>query len=231
MMRRFVAAVVCSVALQVIVPAPAQAWWERIEEWSGPGPFTGWTVDARLVCFGRGAGPDNQLETADDTKIATGGLVLSACRLEKRRAAIDLGMGFLKAKGSPLYAGGKEISLTILEPSFSWKVIERESLDFFDYGVGAGIYWLSSEAFPSVRGSFLEPLRLDFHATTQMSGNGRWWAGIPVFRVGLLVFPAGHETAAFAPSSEAPKRISRDKVWSVGIFADLQPLLNDLINR
>jgi hypothetical protein len=225
-MRRFFAAVVCSVALQAILPAPAHGWWERIEDWSGPGPFFGLTVDARLVCFGTDA--------KNQPLIASGGLVFSACRLnenEKRRASIDLGMRFLSAKDNPDYANGQEITLTTLEPSFSWRVIDNDNWDFFDYGIGAGIYWVSSEAFPSVRGSFLEPLRLDIHATTAMTANGRWWAGIPILRIGLLVFPAGHETTSFAPTTaEAAKRIPREKVWSIGIAADLEPLLRRITN-
>jgi hypothetical protein len=160
------------------------------------------------------------------------GLLYSACRLEnneKIRASIDLGMRFLKAKGTPKYANGEEITLTTLEPTFSWRVIADDRWDLFDYGMGAGFYWVSSKAFPAVRGTFLEPLRLDFHATTAMTGR-RWWAGIPVLRVGLLVFPAGHETTSFAPIPEASQRISRDKVWSIGISADLQPLLRRMMD-
>jgi hypothetical protein len=220
-MRRFFAVVVCSVVLQAVAPAPADAWWERIEDWSGPGPFSGWTIDARLVCFATG---DN-----DQPTIASGGLIFSACRLGKtgkRFASIDLGMRFLSADENPKYAGGKEITLTTLEPTFSWRVLPWDEWDFFSYGIGAGMYWVSSEAFPSVRGSFLEPLRLDFHATTEMSEATPWAALLPVFRVGLLVFPAGHETTAFLPSTpEAAQRIPREKVWSIGVSWDLEPLL------
>ena len=51
MMRRLFVALACCVVLQAILPAPVYGWWEKIEEWSGPGPFYGWTIDARLVCF------------------------------------------------------------------------------------------------------------------------------------------------------------------------------------
>jgi hypothetical protein len=221
-MRRLSVALICCVVLQAMLPTPALAWWEKIEDWSGPGPFYGWTLSGRLVCFTSG--------TDGITHVTSGGVVFSACRLDgrTRRASIDLGMRFLWADDDPRFANGQRISLTTLEPTFSWRVIESDKWDFFDYGVGAGVYWVNSTEFPSVRGSFLEPVRLDFHATTKMLGadNKRWWLGLPVFRFGLLVFPAGHDTAAFAPSPGTARRISRDWVRSYGIFVDLEPLLN-----
>ena len=233
-MRRLSIAILFCVVIELIVPTPAQAFWEWIEEWSAPGPWYGWTMDGRLVCFFSdvGAGRDNTLGTRDDTgRVQFGGLIYSACPIgkgQKRRASIDLGMGFLWAKDNPKYANGQRLSLTTLEPSFSWRVIEDPGWDFFDYGVGAGISWVSSVAFPAVRGSFLEPVRIDFHATTKMIGENydRWWLGIPVFRFGLLVFPAGHEPTAFAARADAAQRISRDWVKTVGIFVDLDPLIN-----
>jgi hypothetical protein len=233
-MRRFAAVLFCCFVFQGVFPTPAQAWWEFIEEWSAPGPFYGWTIDGRLVCFFSDVGPgaDRKRGTPDDTgRVQFGGIVYSACPIQKdqkRRAWIDLGMGFLWADHNPKYADGQRISLTTLEPSFSWRVIENKDWDFFDYGVGAGIYWVSSVAFPAVRGTFLEPVRVDFHATTRMIGTDykRWWLGIPVFRAGLLVFPAGHETTAFAARPDAAQRVSRDWVRTFGIFADLDPLIN-----
>ena len=224
-MRRFAVVLFCCFVFQGVCPTPAQAFWEFIEEWSGPGRFSGWTLDGRLFCFFTDGG--QKPDTTDDTEGARfGGLVYSACGLkanQKRRASIDLGMGFLWADKNPEYADRQRISLTILEPSFSWPVLAKSNnWDFFDYGVGAGIYWVSSVVFPAVRGTFLEPVRLDFHAPTKAP----WRYRIPVFRVGLLVFPAGHERAAFAPRDPSPARISRDWVVTYGLFWDLDPLIN-----
>ena len=145
-------------------------------------------------------------------------------------------MGFLWATDEtddPKYANGQRISLTTLEPSFTWRVIDNPNIDVVDYGVGAGLYWMSSEAFPSVRGSFLEPVRLDFHAATNWApqNSKRRWLGIPVFRFGLMVFPAGHETAALGAKPGTERRISRDWVRNYGIFADLDPLIRWLKDR
>ena len=220
-MRRLAVALMCCVALQAVLPAPVYGWWERIEQWSGPGPFTGWTIDARLACL---TSPGGGGEVT-----VTSGAIISACRIpsgQKRRASLDLGMRFLKAEGSDRFGQGKEISLTTLEPSFSWRVFDNEALDFFDYGIGGGVYWVSSEAFPSVRGVFLEPVRLDFHAPSMVQDKKNWWwLAIPVFRVAWLVFPAGHESSAFLPGPGAPQRIARDRVRSIGVFVDLDEVI------
>lgn len=51
-MRRVVLAVAVCLGVQLIFPAPAQAWWGWWDQLSGAGPFRGWEIEARLVCFG-----------------------------------------------------------------------------------------------------------------------------------------------------------------------------------
>jgi hypothetical protein len=97
--------------------------------------------------------------------------------------------------------------------------------DFVDYGIGAGFYWISSKAFPSFDGSFVEPIRLDFHHPTG-ENKGHWWR-VLVFRAGLLVFPAGFEPDAFLARPGVAHRISRDWVPYYGVFADVGSLFNN----
>lgn len=318
-MRRLFPILIGSWLLTLAAPQPAHAWWEWLEEFSGAGPWKGFDIDSRLVCFvdtngdksarvnasravrdatkstdtaraapsamawqdaltawrsafeeaeraaggqaykaieakrdaedaARAAGTDPMgLRSAAEAyeraakamqSVATGGdvrafaipgLLYSACALkpyERRRASIDVGMRFLWAKDDQRFAGGERISLTMLQPAFSWNVIDSRQWDFLDYGLGAGFYWISSEAFPSFSGGFLEPIRLDFHAPT----NAPTWAKIPIFRAGLLVFPGGFDTNAFAPRADVAHRIGRDWVKSFGIYADVEQILN-LLNK
>ena len=316
-MRRIGATLVCCIVFQLLAPTRAHAWWDWLEEFSGPGWFAGPDIEARLVCFRERisraealsnidrwskaaydetpksllGGPTTQyftgdrlvpITSADQAKsVAAGlrkattefaqlnslakrwqhlatavedlgtllaepepdkkrrmaslpvGVVLSACGLrtiERRRASIDLGFRFLRAKAEPDFASEKEIQLTTLEPSFTWRLTSDRNHDFVDYGVGVGAYWFSSEGFTSHNGVFLEPIRLDFHAPTSV-GEKYPWAALPMFRVGLLVFPGGFEPDAFAATSDVRTRIPRDKVWMFGIFADLEPLLGKYLNR
>ena len=50
----------CCVVVQLATPAPAQAWWEWLDQLSGPGPFTGWDFQWRVKCI-----PDTRVGAAD----------------------------------------------------------------------------------------------------------------------------------------------------------------------
>ena len=49
-MRRLALVVVLCGAFQVLSPVPAQAWFEKIDQLSGPGPFWGWDLQFRFAC-------------------------------------------------------------------------------------------------------------------------------------------------------------------------------------
>jgi hypothetical protein len=50
-MRRLFPIIIGSLLLQFTLPQPAHAWWEWLEEFSGAGPWKGFDIDSRLVCF------------------------------------------------------------------------------------------------------------------------------------------------------------------------------------
>src|SRR5687767_6423940 len=109
-MRRMFMLSVCAVLLHLVTPEPAHAWWEYIEPYSGPGPFYGVSLDARLLCIvDRAEGPK-----AFRVPSALG-VLTSSCRVEaneRRRAAIDLGARFVWADDNSRFANGDRISLT-----------------------------------------------------------------------------------------------------------------------
>lgn len=171
------------------------------------------------------------------------GVIYSACNLhrnERRRAAFDVGMRFLwtndkRFAGSRVstadgeeFVGGERISLTTIEPAFAWNVFSNTKYDVVEYGLGAGFYWISSRAFPSVTGGFLEPVRLDFHFPSNFVKTDALPRKIIrslVFRTGYLVFPGGFEPAAFAADPLDPvtnRRIGRDWVRYYGIYVDTE---------
>jgi hypothetical protein len=157
------------------------------------------------------------------------GVIYSACRLqrdERRRASFDIGMRFLWTHDDR-YVDGERITFTTIEPAFAWNIIDNPKRDIIEYGIGAGFYWISSKAFPSVTGGFLEPVRFDFHFPTNYAKED---APLPkkivrslVFRVGYLVFPGGFEPDAFLADPLDPvthRRIGRDWVRYYGIYID-----------
>jgi hypothetical protein len=226
-MRRIALTLVSTALMLVALPSPAAAWWEFLEELSGPGRFYGWDVDLRLFCLNDKFDP---ARSGDQTERIgpTVGAVVSACRVRKgyaRRMAVNVGARFMWADDNPRFANGQRISFTTLEPSVSFNLLSKyPSRDFIDFGFGAGAYWFSSEEFPSFNGAFIEPIRLEFHTTTNMKQNNKWMAAVPAVRVGYLMFPAGFETASFAAAPGGPPRISRDWALNVGVFFDLEGL-------
>src|SRR5690349_1044548 len=159
------------------------------------------------------------------------GLLLSICRPGesvtrgsnrtdyKPRAAFDLGARFVWSDDNPHFAQGKRISLTTLEPSVAIPLTSNfDRWDILDYGFGVGVYWFSSEGFPSFNGAFLEPLRLDVRLPVKNRLKSL------VFRYGLLVFPGGFEADRFNPDAGFGERISRDWVHSFGVHVDVGQL-------
>lgn len=214
----------CAVFLSVVsTPAHATYSWDWIDHLSGPGPFRGSVLDWRLVC----------LKEGKPVKIAiVGGIVGSACSYEKgeqRRASIDLNFGFLHAKGDARFADGKEIKLTTLEPTFSWRIWGP-----FEAGAGVGVYWFSAETFPSVSRVMLEPirfdvrpLRLNFNNPTKEFENEKnnWWQEILTLRAGWVVIPRGFEPNDFHAVSDAARRIPSEAVKTWGVFLDGEPII------
>ena len=53
-MRRAIVIVLAAVFLQLASPRPAAAWWDYIEQLSGPGPLRGVDVESRVVAHEAG---------------------------------------------------------------------------------------------------------------------------------------------------------------------------------
>jgi hypothetical protein len=243
-MRR-ICTLVGSAIVLLAVPAPAYAWWEFLEEFSGPKKFYGWDIQMRVFCLVDRV-EEQTVTRGDRTKTvkvvqdterqvpSAIGVLLSACKVGRspdhrkthyaRRMSVDLGARFLHSE-DPRFANGERIDFTTLEPSISINLFSKwPSRDFLDYGFGAGAYWFSSTEFQSFNGAFLEPVRFEFHTTTAMKQNA-WASLVPSVRVGWLNFPAGFETASWAAGPGIQPRIGRDWVFNLGIFFDLEPLL------
>lgn len=231
--------------LLLAIPSRAHAWWEFIEEFSGPKKFYGWDVQVRLFCVvdtveeqpvtrnGRTKNVKVVKTTEKQTPSAIG-VIVSTCQVPSspdykkthaaRRMSVDLGARFMHASDDR-FANGERIDFTTLEPSVSFNVFSRwPTRDFLDYGFGGGVYWFSSTEFQSFNGAFIEPLRFDIHPTTAMKQK-TWAAAIPMVRLAWLNFPAGFETASWGAGPGIAPRLRSDWVFNLGIFFDLEPLL------
>lgn len=75
--RAFVA---CGFMILLGLPAPAHAQWGKLEKLSGPGSFSGWAFEFRVVCFG-----DRVDESALDALAARAASATEAARQSKER--------------------------------------------------------------------------------------------------------------------------------------------------
>ena len=231
-MRRVSTIIVCAMILQAVCASQAFGWWDGVEHASGPGPFYGWDIQLRLFCIVK-TGDAKSTEIRSSGPV---GAILSVCRTtrgndaktrddaskERERLMVDLGVRFLRTKKYeqqaergeiPDFANGQRIHLTTLEPAVMFPVVEKGYFRL-DYGFGAGVYWLTSEAFEPVHGTLLEPIRLDFRL--------QWpWRVKPVARFGLLNFPAGFNFQDFLGAPGHDGRVSSDWVKSLALFVDL----------
>jgi hypothetical protein len=205
----------CSLLLNLLAPARADAWWDFIEEFSGPQKFWGPDVQLRLFCVAK---KDEQVKIVAPPPV---GIILSLCdgQTEKNKlVSFDLGARFMwskKYKGdSPAdFANGETIFFTTLEPAVMFPVYKNG--DFrLEYGFGAGVYWFSSKGFEPFHGAFIEPARLDVVIPVSA---GKLTA--IVGRVGLLNFPAGFGPLAFAGGPGHNTRIASDWVPVYSVFA------------
>jgi hypothetical protein len=237
-LRQVCVAAMMGVLSLFVAPAPAHAWWDFIEEFSGPRKFQGPDIQLRLFCVmqpdnpavGRPA-PAGQAVQAPVTserrsEIRTpgpAGMLLGICPKrtdsEKTKVAFDLGVRFMwsdeyKNDPTPDFARGRTIYFNTLEPTVVVPLVDKGVR--LEYAFGAGAYWFSSEGFDSFRGFFVEPVRANIHVPLS---HGYAF----IFSVGALVFPAGFDPRAFAGDRDHDDRIAADVVRVISIAADLTP--------
>jgi len=158
------------------------------------------------------------------------GVLWSLCRPDKeRRLALDVNWGVWGNNGEADYAGGAPIKLQTLMTSVSWRLLADSNWDFVEVSAGAGVYWFSSTGFPSRNGVVLQPGRVTFRAPSSWSGkklnDWRRWAAIPVYGIGITVFPAGFEATDFAGTGDKAVRIPRELLTTQYFFLNVEPFL------
>jgi hypothetical protein len=237
MPHRFAVAI-CTALVLLARPTPADAWWEFLEALSGPGPFRGPDIQFRLRCWVRQppAGNRGRIQSPDpDTGEFTfgraepranfiPGAILNFCRLNKgevRVAAFDVGGSFLWTSHDTRFANGDRIFMTTIEPSMSYNLFNRyPNADYLDVAVGGGVYWFNSKDFEAFMGGFLEPVRIEFHPTTNFKQTVKWAKWIPVVRAAYVFFPGGFDTTKF--NATTPSEIGPDFSLRLSVFFDLQ---------
>jgi hypothetical protein len=222
-MRRHFVLVIGLALLELALPSRAHAWWEFLEQLSGPGPFQGFDLQFRWPCFARTQTIVNGKEvyTIQVAPVTKGGAILTLCKLkdnQTRWGAIDTGYRSLWTNGDVRFADNNSIRFQTVGATFSYNIFNAHPEgDFIDVAAGGGTYWFSSKGFDTFSGVFWEPVRIEFHPTTSFKRNVKWDQYIPVIRAGYFYFPR-IEAAKF----KAREDIDSDFVLKIGVFWDFQ---------
>jgi hypothetical protein len=164
------------------------------------------------------------------TATSSAGVLWSLCRPDRpRRLSIDIGWSTWDADPDPGYAGGAPINLDTLMGLVSWRLLADTNYDFVELSAGGGMYWFSSTGFKSLRGVVLQPARLTLRAPSSWSGkplnDWRRWAAIPVYGIGVTMFPLGFEPNDFAGVGDKAVRIPRELLKTQYFFVNVEPFL------
>ena len=191
-MRRVIVTLVAILALQGAWPQPAHAWWDYIEQLSGPGPLRGFDIEARVRCYAKADGQPGLVQ------VAVVGVIVNFCDIpanHRRVLSIDVGARYVRRNNDGRFASGRSISMMTFEPAVTWNFVPSTKYDFVEAGFGAGLYWFHSGGFEDFTGVVLDP-RLDFRVPTAFESDH--WFLRPVLRFGVLAFPGGFTESQFA---------------------------------
>jgi hypothetical protein len=240
-MRRIWIVLLLSLGIQVVAPVPAHAQiWRWIYELSGPGPFTGWEFEWRLVCFSEREGDEPPAAPAASTGreraaralgvLAPGCFVRPVPREETRRASINVSFGLFDARENNLrYARGStdhDVTLTSIEPTVWWRPAAA-----VEVGAGVGVFWFSGPDFRTFRRLFFEPFRIDARPVALLgdlfAGGHPEWTELLSLRAGAIVIPHGFRADDFG-AIRGTFQTSREVLHTFSVFVDLEPVVRYL---
>jgi len=186
-MRRLLVTALCAASFLFMLPKPAHAWFDWIDQLSGPGPFAGVDLQWRLVCA-----QDPQQVTPTDSKDPGDSLrSLDSFDGKARVLAGIFGAGCLgDHKANPVsslnvrvaklwsldnhlqYASGVEaptVNMWQFEPTFSTFVDDKKLVELT---VGMGISVLSGNGFDSMTRLYFRPVMLTITPGGRLSRDG-----------------------------------------------------------
>ena len=236
-MHRYCISLLSVVLLLLGTATPGFAWWDYLEQFSGPGPTPfGGDVQFRVFCYPDSDQPQPPVHSGRDVG-RLGGAFISLClnRRDKHvpeRRVVSFDVGVLAAWIPPDedFAQNKSVWFTSVTPAVMWSFIPSPRKDFVDYGFGVGVYRFISGGFTPFSGVYLEPLRFDFHAPTETrygDADGiRRWLRRTVVRFSPMLFLDGFEEDAFRPSPARRKAPRTEWVPVLSVYIDLEGVLH-----
>jgi hypothetical protein len=222
MQLRHLVIATCCVVVQLAAPAPAQAWWEWIDQLSGPGPFTGWDFQWRMVCI-------------PETRPGAINISLDGITTGKQRLARAFGAGCLFDKdinpmGSLNFAFGQvysvrneldygpgvkkpHVTMTKFEPSLSMFADASKRIEITS---GLGVLVIHGSGFDTFTHYYWSPLRVTLNV-----GKG---VGV---RLGFVIMPKGFDDIDFG-ARRGTFHTDKEVLGTASLSVDLARLFKDL---
>lgn len=204
-MRRLAWALVCSAAVQLLIPATVCAWYGDVDSLSGPGPF--WFVDweGRVFCvedtLAAGVSNPIQMKAVDEVDHKAWARIAGLGCLDDAKkhpvAWLNLRAAFWHSwKNDLQYVGlakgaGPGVKVVQLEPSFSTYI---DTHKYAQVSSGAGMLAFFVKGVDSFTRFYWKPVELTFYPGVASSSQFARSVGI---RFGIIVVPSGFDAADF----------------------------------
>jgi hypothetical protein len=227
-MRRAASTIPLCILVLGCLPASAHAGiWRWIDELSGPGPYNGVQVEARVICFVPVDGPE------PTEKMLVGKspcLLVRESPKRRSRVSINFEAGMLWAKDNPIEYGApldqdqKRVRLFPLQGMLYWEA--RRGIEL---GTGGGIFFFSNKhgLFDTFHRFVIEPYRVDvrpfdilINDQARRARIGWRLARTITLRQSMVFIPKGFDAADFGSSLD-PFESAREVLPSMSMVIDM----------
>lgn len=159
-------------------------------------------------------GEDGALEIPQDDRTVTvfamvpGGVVHSFCgKTPRRRASLDVNVGWLRAERDVRFAGNHRIHAISAGPSFSFRANE-----VFEFGTAAHLAWFFSNGMRPFGKAMIEPIRVDVRFLKDsyrwdQNADPVWWQEAFFVRGGYVWFPKGFDDGDFGAPADGDNAV------------------------
>ena len=200
MRLRHLLIVTCCVVVQLAAPAPAQAWWDWLDQLSGPGPFWGVDLSYRLICIADTEASHANVSTDNIANPALRGLARFGgvgCVTDPSKnplSSFNVTVGFFWTHKNDLQTSDnlKLVTMWRFEPSYSTFLDPHKTFELV-----TGMGWLSIDgpAFERFNRFYWKPVQLNI---TPGGSSGK---KLPIVGIGVMIIRNGFDARDFGSTS------------------------------
>jgi len=188
---RTLKAAIFVVAFVLLIPARAHAWWDWLDQLSGPGPFSGWDLQYRVFCFEDTDGPDIKLRNVPDSgrplaRFAGVGCVFDQDKNPLASLNITVGQFYTVKNDIQPDKTRDRVTMTRFEPSIG-VFVDRKKI--VEVQTGVGVLVVHGPAFKTFERFYWKPIQLNITPGAAHDARGL------TFGIGVFIIPAGFDAS------------------------------------